>query len=263
LEDNGDGPAALESHRQALVAAQHFLDAHPSDSLACHDLATSYNNIGHLLAKAGRVREGLDIYLKGLAVCKWVSTEDPNSTQANSRGWLDDYREIGGMQTQLRNRKEAFANYQKATQIGRRLHEADTNNVQGTMDLASCYQDLGDSQRAFGYPEAAAKSYQEAASLQEQAHVRDARNVEVITSLASSYSKLGQAYSLLAKKTQAPGPRVERLRQARWSFEKSWRLWIMMEKAHSLPANQESQSHAVAKEMTECDVSLANLGQHE
>lgn len=46
LEDNDDKPAALESHRQALIAAQHFFDAHPSDPLACHDLATSYDNVG-------------------------------------------------------------------------------------------------------------------------------------------------------------------------------------------------------------------------
>jgi len=263
LEDNDDKPAALESHRQAIIAAQHFFDAHPSDPLACHDLATSYDNVGDLLAKSGHVREGLDTYTKGLAVCKWLSADDPNSTQANSRGWLVDYIKIGGMQTQLKNRKEAFASYQKATRIAIRLHEADTNNVQATMDLADCYQELGDSQRAFGDVQAATKSYQQAASLQEQAHVRDTWNVEVITNLASSYSKLGQAYSLLAKKTWAPATRVERLREARSSFEKSWRLWVMVEKRHILPGSQQSQSEIVAKEITKCDVSLARLEQHE
>lgn len=167
------------------------------------------------------------------------------------------------MQTQLKNRKEAFASYQKATRIAIRLHEADTNNVQATMDLADCYQELGDSQRAFGDVQAATKSYQQAASLQEQAHVRDTRNVEVITNLASSYSKLGQAYSLLAKKIRAPATRVERLREARSSFEKSWRLWVMVEKRHILPGSQQSQSEIVAKEITKCDVSLARLERHE
>jgi hypothetical protein len=86
LEDMADWAEALACHRAAVAGGQKLLAGHPADPVACHDLATAYNDVGDLLAKSGNARDGLEIDRKGLAVCKWVSPDDSNSTLANTRG---------------------------------------------------------------------------------------------------------------------------------------------------------------------------------
>lgn len=260
LEDMGDKPAALSSHRQAVIAAQRLLQAYPSDPLACHDLATAYNNVGDLLAKTGSLREGLETYRKGLAVCEWVSADDPQSTQANTRGWLDDYVKIGEMLTQLGNKKEAFESYEKAMHIARRLSAADPQNAQAAGDLSDCYQSFGDSQLAFGEVFAALESYRQAVVIREELSARDAQNAEARANLASSYAKLGQAYVMFASGSGATLPvRVERWRKARGWFEKSLNLWTTMNQNGTLPGNEATSLDEVAKQIARCDAALREV----
>lgn len=259
-EDMGDKAAALASHRAALIATQRLIKAHPSDPLACHDLATAYGNIGDLLAKTGNVREGLETYRKGLAVCEWVSADDPHSTQANTRGWLNDYTKMGEMLTQLGNKKEAFENYEKAMSIARRLSVADPQNAQAAGDLSDFYQSFGDSQLAFGEVFAALESYRRAVAICEQLSARDAQNAEARANLASSYAKLGQAYVVFASKSRAPlAARAERWSEARKWFEKSLNLWTTMNQSGTLPGNKATELDEVAKQIAHCDAALRKV----
>lgn len=256
-EDMGDKTAALASHRAALLATQRLIEAHPSDPLACHDLATAYNNVGDLLAKTGNVREGLETYRKGLAVCEWASADDPHSTPANTRGWLDDYTKMGEMLTQLGNRKEAFENYEKAMSIARRLSAVDPQNAQAAADLSNCYQSFGDSQVAFGELVAALETYRQAVTIREQLSARDQQNAEARANLASSYTKLGQAYTAFASKPGAPlAARTARWREARRWLQKSLNLWTTMNQNGTLPGNKATEQDEVTKQIARCDAAL-------
>ena len=259
-EDMGDKAGALESHREAVVAAQRLIEAHPSDPLACHDLATAYNNVGDLLAKTGNVREGLETYRKGLAVCEWVPADDPRSTQANTRGWLDDYTKMGELLTQLGNRKEAFENYEKAMSIAQRLSAVDPQNAQAAGDLSDSYQSFGDSQLAFGAVFAALESYRHAVAIREQLSARDTQNAEARANLASSYARLGRAYVVFASKSVAPpADCAGRWREARRCFEKSLNLWTTMKQNGTLPGNKASELDLVAKQIAQCDAALREV----
>jgi serine/threonine protein kinase/tetratricopeptide (TPR) repeat protein len=257
LEDTGDKAASLASHRQALAAAQKQITAHPADPLACHDLATSYNNVGHMLAQTGSVREGLETYRKGLAVCEWRSADDPRSTQANTRGWLDDYLEMGRMLTQLGNKKEAFENFHKALTIGRRLSAADPQNALASSDLSACYEGIGDSQVAFGEITMALGSYHQAITIREQLSVTDPENAEVRAELASSYAKLGQAYITVASNPKTGGAnRAEQWREARSWLQRSLKLWTIMRENGTLPGSNASQPDMIATQIAQCDREL-------
>jgi tetratricopeptide (TPR) repeat protein len=237
--------------------AQTLITYHPADPLACHDLATSYNNVGHLLAKTGRVREGLEIYRKGLAICEWRSADDPESTQTNTRGWLDDFLEMGRMLTQLGNKKEAFENLHKALAIGRRLAAADPQNALASSDLSACYEAIGDSQVAFGEIIMALNSYRQAIKIREQLSAKDPENAEARAELASSYAKLGQAYIALASNARIrPANRAEKWREARASLQTSLKLWTIMRDNGTLPGSDKSQPGGIAIQIARCDSEL-------
>ena len=254
LEDMGDIAASLASHREALAVAQRQITYHPAHPLVCHDLATSYNNVGALLAKTGRIREGLEIYRKGLAVCEWRSADDPKSTQANTRGWLDDFLEMGRMLTQLGNKKEALENLHKALAIGQRLAAADPQNAQASSDLSACYDDFGDSQVAFGEAITALTSYRQAITIREQLSAKDPENAEARAELASSYAKLGETYIALASNPAThPANRAEQWREARSSLQKSLHLWTIMRENGTLPGSNASQPDKIARQIARCD----------
>lgn len=254
LEDMGDIAASVASHREALAVAQRQITYHPADPLVCHDLATSYNNVGALLAKIGRIREGLETYRKGLAVCEWQSADDPKSTQANTRGWLDDFLEMGRMLTQLGNRKEAFENFHKALAIGQRLAAADPQNAQASSDLSACYEDIGDSQVAFGEAITALTSYHQAITIREQLSAKDPENAETRAELASSYAKLGEAYIALASNPKTHlANRAEQWRDARSSLQKSSHLWTIMRENGTLQGSNASQPEKIAQQIARCD----------
>jgi non-specific serine/threonine protein kinase/serine/threonine-protein kinase len=260
LEDMGDNAASLASHREALATAQSQISYHAADALACHDLATSYNNVGHQLAKAGRVREGLEVYRKGLAVCEWRSADDPNSTQTNTRGWLDDFLEMGRMLTELGTKKEAFENLNKALAIGRRLATADPQNAQASSDLAACYEGIGDSQVAFGETGMALRSYGRAITIWEQLSTKDPENAEVRAELASSYAKLGQTHIAMASNTKIrPANRVEHWREARSWLRRSLKVWTNMRLNGTLPGSNASQPESMAAQVARCDNELKKI----
>jgi tetratricopeptide (TPR) repeat protein len=253
----GDNGASLASHREALAAAERQITHHPADPLACHDLATSYNNVGHLLAKTGRVREGLEIYREGLAVCEWRSADDPKSTQSNTRGWVADFLEMGRMLTQLGNKKEAFENLDKALAIGRRLAAADPQNAQASSDLSACYEGIGDSQVAFGEIEMALQSYRHAITIREQLSVKDPENAEARAELASSYAKLGQAYTALASNPKIrPANRADQWREAHLWLQRSLEVWTIMRQNGTLPGSDASQPDSIATQIARCDSEL-------
>ena len=260
LEDMGNLPEALTRHRSAVAAGEKLLAAHPSDPLACHDLATAYNNVGNLLAKSGNPREGLETYRKGLAVCEWVSADDPNSTQANSRGWVDDYVRMGEMLTQLGNKKEAFENLQKAMSIAQRLSAADPQDAQARSDLSACYQSIGESQVAFGDATKAIEDYRQAITIRERLSAEDARNAEAQADLASSYAKLAQAYIMLASSPKAStADHEEQWLAARSYLQKSSRLWGSMRKSGTLPGSEASQPDEIVRKIARCDAELEKL----
>jgi len=260
LEDMGDSGGSLASHREALAVAQRQITYHPADPLVCHDLATSYNNVGVLLAKTGSLREGLETYRKGLAVCEWRSADDPKSTQANTRGWLDDYLEMGRMLTQLGNKKEAFENLHKALTIGERLAASDPQNAQASSDLSACYEGIGDSQVAFGETIMALASYRQAITIREQMSAKDPENAEARADLASSYAKLGQAYIALASNPGFPfANRAERWREARSWLQKSLNLWTVMHQNGTLSGSNASQRDKIVTQIARCDAEIPKL----
>jgi tetratricopeptide (TPR) repeat protein len=259
----GDKAAALASHRQALIATQTLIQALPSDPLACHDLATAYNNVGDLLAKTGHLREGLDTYRRGLAVCEWVDADDPNSTQANTRGWLDDYLKIGEMLTQLGNKKEAYESYQKAMRIAQRLSSADPQNAQAASDLSDYYQSFGDSQMAFGERFAALGSYRHAVAIRERLSARDLQNAEARANLAFSYATLGRAYETLASGTGAPvANQAVRWREARGWYQKSSHIWTEKRARGSLTRSERETAEKASQGIARCDAALGNRQMH-
>lgn len=260
LEDMGDRPGALARHQAAVAVGEKLLAAHPSDPVACHDLATAYNNVGDLLAKSGNPREGLEIYRKGLAVCEWKSADDPNSTQANSRGWVDDYLTMAGMLTQLGNKKGAFENFQKATSIAQRLSAADPQNAQARSDLSACYESVADSQVSFGDATAAMENYHRAIVIREELSAEDAHNAEAQADLASSYAKLAQAHIVVASKPKTSFPdREEQWLSARSYLQKSLKLWKSMRQSGTLPGNEASRPDEIATEIARCDAELEKL----
>jgi eukaryotic-like serine/threonine-protein kinase len=260
LEDMGDLPEALARHRAAVAAAEKLLAAHPSDPLACHDLATAYNNVGDLLAKSGNVRDGLEIYRKGLAVCEWASADDPNSTQANSRGWVDDYLKMGEMLTQLGNEKEAFENLSKATSIAQRLSAADPQNAQARSDLSACYQSAGDSQVSFGDATKAIENYRRAVVIRQELSAEDVHNADAQVDLASSYAKLAQAYVMLASRPKTVvADRTASWLEARSYLQKSLKLWNSMRQNGTLPGSEASQPDETVREIARCDAELEKL----
>ena len=260
LEDMGSLAESLAHHQAALAVAQKLIVAHPSDPVACHDLATSYNNVGDLLAKSGNVREGLEIYRKGLGVCKWVSADDPNSTQANTRGWVDDYLKMGEMLTQLGNKKEAFENLSKATSIAQRLSAADPQNAQARSDLSACYQSVGDSQVSFGEATKAVENYRRAVVIRQELSAEDVQNAEEQVDLASSYAKLAQAYVILASRPKtAPADRAARWLEARSYLQKSLKLWNSMRQSGTLPGSEASQPDEIIRKIARCDTELEKL----
>jgi tetratricopeptide (TPR) repeat protein len=250
----------LVRHRAAVAAGERLLADHPADPLACHDLATAYNNVGDLLAKSGNPREGLEIYRKGLAVCEWASADDPNSTQANSRGWVDDYLRMGEMLTQLGNKKEAFENLQKAMSIAQRLSAADPQNAQARSDLSACYQSIGDSQVAFGDANKAMEDYRRAVVIREELSAEDVHNAEVQVDLASSYARLAQAYITLASRSKAAfADRAAQWLAARSYLQKSLNLWNSMRHSGTLPGSEASQPDETVKTIARCDAELEKL----
>jgi len=260
LEDMGDRAEALARHRAAVAAGQELLAAHPADPVACHDLATAYNNVGDLLAKSGNARDGLEIYRKGLSVCTWVSSDDPNSTQANSRGWVDDYLRMGEMLTQLGNKKEAFENLQKAMTIAQRLSAADPQNAQARSDLSACYQSIGDSQSTFGEPTKAMENYRRAIVIREELSAEDIHNAEAQVDLASSYDRLAQTYIMMASSPKAPTTdREEQWLAARSYLQKSLKLWNSMRQSGTLPGNDASQPDEIGRKMARCDTEIEKL----
>jgi serine/threonine protein kinase len=260
LEDMGDRAQALARHRAAVAAGQKLLAAHPADPVACHDLATAYNNVGDLLAKSGNAHEGLEIYRKGLAVCQWVSPDDPNSTQANTRGWLDDYVKMGELLTQVGNKKEALASFQKAMSIAQRLSAADPQNAQARSDLSACYQSIGDSQVAFGDATEAMKNYRRAIVIREELSAEDVHNAEAQVDLASSYDRLAQTYIMLASSPKAPtADREEQWLAARSYLQKSLKLWGSMRKSGTLPGSEASQPDEIVRKIARCDAEVEKL----
>jgi len=260
LEDMGNLPEALARHRAAVAAGEKLLATHPADPLACHDLATAYNNVGDLLAKSGNPREGLEIYRKGLAVCEWTSADDPNSTQANSRGWVEDYVRLGEMLTQLGNKKEAFENLQKAMSIAQRLSAADPQNAQARSDLSACYQSIGDSQVAFGDATKAVENYHRAVVIRQELSAEDVHNVEAQVDLASSYANLAQANVMLASRSKAAvADRAARWLDARSYLEKSLKLWLGMRHNGTLPGSEASRPDEINRKIATCDAELEKL----
>ena len=260
LEDMGNLSEALARHRAAVAAGEKLLAAHPADPLACHDLATAYNNVGDLLAKSGNPREGLEIYRKGLAVCEWASADDPNSTQANSRGWVDDYRRVGEILTQLGNKKEAFENFSKATSIAQRLSAADPQDAQARSDLSACYQSVGNAQVSFGDATKAIESYRQAVVIRQELSGEDVHNIEAQVDLASSYAKLAQAHIMLASRSKtAFADRAARWLEARSYLQKSLKLWNDMRENGTLPGNEASQPEEISKTIARCDAELDKL----
>jgi tetratricopeptide (TPR) repeat protein len=207
-----------------------------------------------VLAKTGRVREGLEIYRKGLLVCEWRSADDPKSTQANTRGWLDDFLEMGRMLTQLGNKKEAFENLSKAMAIGRRLAAADLQNAQASSDLSACHEAIGDSRVAFGEIEMALQSYRQAIAIREQLSAKDPENAEARAGLAASYAKMGRAHITLASNPKMRGG--EHWREARSWLQRSLKLWINMRQNGTLRGSDASQPDSIATQIARCDGEL-------
>jgi tetratricopeptide (TPR) repeat protein len=196
----------------------------------------------------------LETYRKGLAVCEWRSADDPKSTQTNTRGWLDDYLEMGRMLTQLGNKKEAFENFHNALAIGRRLAAVDPQNALASSDLSACYESIGDSQVAFGEGIGALASYRQAITIREQLSAKDPENAEARTELAQSYAKLGQAYIALASNPKIRSSnRAEQWREARSWLQTSLKLWTIMRENGTLPGNDASQPDSIATQIARCD----------
>jgi tetratricopeptide (TPR) repeat protein len=202
----------------------------------------------------------LEIYRKGLAVCEWRSADDPKSTQTNTRGWLDDFLEMGRMLTELGNKKEAFENLDKALAIGRRLATADPQNAQASSDLSACYDGIGDSQVAFGEIGLALRSYGRAIIIREQLSAKDPENAEVRAELASSDAKLGQAHIAMASNPKIrQASRVEHWREARSWLQRSLKLWTTMRLNGTLPGSNASQPDSIAAQIARCDSELKKL----
>ena len=87
-----------------------------------------------------------------------LSAAEPTNAQ-DQRRLAHAYREVGGIQEDLRNFKEALGYYDKATNINQSLMNADPNNHQASMAFAISLRWSGDLLNRMGQRPAALTKY--------------------------------------------------------------------------------------------------------
>jgi tetratricopeptide (TPR) repeat protein len=87
----GDGPAALQSYRDAFAIAERMARSNPGNAGWQRDLCVSYDKVGDAQSAQGDLQDALQSYRSGLAVAVLLTSLDRSNTQ-----WQEDRQFIAG-----------------------------------------------------------------------------------------------------------------------------------------------------------------------
>ena len=182
------GKFALEymaDYRTSLRYTQTYLQmAQLSGKEETSDVASSYNNIGHVYDRLGDYDKALEYYSKSLAICEKVLGIEHSSTATS-------YDNIGLLYKNLANYEKALECCFKALSIYQKvlgLEHPDTATSYNNIGLV--YDSLGDHDRALGY-------YSKALTIREKVLGMEH------PSTATSYNNIGCVYCSLGDNDKA------------------------------------------------------------
>ena len=128
----------MQSYQSALAIRQALADQDPSNAEVQRDLSVSYNKIGNIEQRQGRLEEALQSYQSALAIAQALARQDPRNAQAR-RDLSISYIKIGDIEQRQGRLEEALQNYQSDLAIAQALADQDPSNAEARRDLSVSY----------------------------------------------------------------------------------------------------------------------------
>lgn len=138
--ERGHLQEALALHREVLAEVERRAWAAPANPEWQRDLALTYDLLGDIAMRVGKLDEARDMYLRGLAVCEmfWAP---------GSPGWRRDraasYANLGTVARITGNLDEARGWYERALEARKALADEDPHNAEWQRELLVAADELG------------------------------------------------------------------------------------------------------------------------
>jgi tetratricopeptide (TPR) repeat protein len=209
-DELGDKAAALAGYGEAVKAFQQLATAHPGETRYEADLALCQNNLGLLLAAAGRTNEAEKAYAAALDIQRRLVAADP-VTADFQRDMALTHGNLGLLARSINQPARAEENYREAIRIQERLAAEHADQPEHRHRLAISYNNLS-FLLAKTDPRKAAESAEKARAIQEQLVASNPTNAEFRSDLALACNNLaalkafnGQAAEAIASYERAIG----------------------------------------------------------
>jgi tetratricopeptide (TPR) repeat protein len=198
----GDGPEALASYREALAIDRRLAEADPHSAHAQRDLTVSLDRVGQVQREQGDDKGALATYQECHAILKRLAEAEPRSAEAQ-RDLCVSLQRIGDLQLKQGDAKAALESYRECHGILKRLADADPHSAPSQRDLVVAFIKLGDVQVEQGDGPGALDSYREALRATRRLAKADPDSAEAQRDLGVSLSRVGNVQSALGDGAEA------------------------------------------------------------
>jgi tetratricopeptide (TPR) repeat protein len=189
-DQGGDLAITLKEYELNRDIMERLTAKDHSNSRWQHNLATSYGNVGDILAAQGRPADAVVSFNKGLTVLEDLAASDPGNT-AWQRALSVSHNKIGDALLTQDQLEDALASFRTSLAIIKRLAEADPANAGWRADLALTYQKVGDVLDNLDNLDDALEAYQRSFAIFEHLASANRDNLHAQTLLASAHERIG------------------------------------------------------------------------
>ena len=197
----GSIPEALAVHRKALAVRRELAAADGADIETRLDLARSLRELGVLLSKAGDLPGALAAIEEGCGVAEHVQADEP--TDAVRSVLAQSYGSIGRLLLEMGRSAEARAAYGKASDILRKLADANPAVTDIQFDLAQSHTNMGALLSYTGKPTEALEAYHKALKIRQRLADANPAVTEIQSSLAKSHLNIASVLQQKGKPAEA------------------------------------------------------------
>jgi tetratricopeptide (TPR) repeat protein len=242
----GDINAALQNYQQAATIRDQALKKEPASFVLRTHLAADYGGIARCAALKHDMNQAIDRQAKATAILADVAKSNSgNATVMEYYGeglnLLADYRHDSG------NPAAALKTYKDAHRVFADLMKADPKNSLAKSNFAFSNIGIARSLASLGNPTLAIRTVRESIATFEEMAPKTSGNRYLRTGLASAYAVLGDAYSALARASDAAATRRNYWNESASACRTSLELWEDKKKRGELEAEERESADDAAQ----------------
>jgi serine/threonine protein kinase/tetratricopeptide (TPR) repeat protein len=215
---------ALLNFQEELATYKSFAERDPQDLQARVDLGGAYYDVGDVLVKMGRFKDGLPMIRRAIALDQQLIPIDRKRGVLRSNLAQHLVAEAEAL-NKIGDAKGALQSYKEARGLYQSLAELDDLNLDARLNVSATHVKIGATYLRLRQVDDAQETYQRAVQVSEPPAGRNPPNLQAQYTLADAYSGLGDVAVYRAVRIKDPVKQLSHRTEAKSWYEKSLRVW--------------------------------------